>query len=81
MERANIFWSGRSQEVRLPKDLASREKKCAFAAVGSAVMLEAVAEDWAWLDAIAGKLDEDFVDAALEDVEQQKRPALENQFR
>jgi antitoxin VapB len=32
--------------------------------------LEPIAEDWAWLDQIAGKLDEDFVRAASEQPEQ-----------
>ena len=37
---------------------------------GNAVILEPVAEDWAWLDSIAGRLDDDLVeavDAAVED--------------
>jgi antitoxin VapB len=45
------------------------------------VILEPVAEDWAWLDALVGKLDEDFVRAANEQPEQQERPALDKLFR
>jgi len=39
------------------------------------------AEDWAWLNSMAGKLDEDFVDAVREGVAEQERPALEKLFR
>jgi antitoxin VapB len=38
------------------------------------------AGDWAWLDAIAGKLDDDFVEAVQEEVAQQERPALDKLF-
>lgn len=38
------------------------------------------AQDWAWLDEVAGKLDSDMVDAVLEAVDQQERPELETLF-
>ena len=38
------------------------------------------AGDWAWLDALVGKLDDDFVEAVQEDVAQQERPALDKLF-
>jgi antitoxin VapB len=47
---------------------------------GNAVILEPVPADWDWLDAIAGKLDDDFVKAAVEDVAEQQRPALKKLF-
>ena len=47
---------------------------------GSAVILEPLASDWQWLDAIAEKLDDDFVQAVKEQTEQQVRPALEKLF-
>jgi len=34
-------------------------------------------EDWAWLDALVGKLDEDFIQAATEKPPNQERPELE----
>jgi len=37
-------------------------------------------ENWAWLDAIVGKLDDDFVRAVQEQPEQQKRPSLKKLF-
>ncbi len=48
---------------------------------GSAVVLEPLAEDWGWLDAIAGQLDDDFARAADEEPQQQERPALDEIFR
>jgi len=36
--------------------------------------------EWAWLDAIAGPLDEDFVQAVEEQPEPQERPALDELF-
>ena len=70
METAKIFWSGRSQAVRLPKNFRLRGDEVRIRRHGSAIILEPIAEDWAWLDQIAGKLDEDFVRAASEQPEQ-----------
>jgi len=81
MERAKIFWSGRSQAVRLPKDFRFPGQEVHIRRHGSAVILEPVAEDWSWLDSIAGKLDEDFVRAVHEQTEEQERPALGKLFR
>jgi hypothetical protein len=39
------------------------------------------AGDWAWLNTLVGKLDDDFVEAVQEDVAQQERPHLINCFR
>lgn len=80
MERAKIFWSGRSQAVRLPKDYRLPGEEVRIRRHGSAVILEPVPEDWAWLDAIAGRLDDDFVEAATEEAAQQERPALKKLF-
>ena len=81
MERAKIFWSGRSQAVRLPKDFRVRGDEVRIRRQGSTIILEPIAEDWAWLDLIAGKLDEDFVQAATEQPDQQSRPALDELFK
>lgn len=81
MERAKIFWSGRSQAVRLPKDFRFQGEEVRIRRHGKAVILEPVAEDWAWLDAIAGRLDNDLVHAVGERPRQQKRPALKKLFR
>ncbi len=81
MERAKIFWSGRSQAVRLPKDFRFQGDEVRIRRHGSAVILEPMAEDWTWLDSVAGKLDEDFVQAVDEQPKPQLRPALEKLFR
>lgn len=81
MERAKIFWSGRSQAVRLPKDFRFPGDEVRIRRHGSAVILEPLADDWAWLDLIAGKLDSDLVQAVKERPKQQERPALEKLFK
>jgi len=80
MEKAKIFWSGRSQAVRLPKNFRFDGEEVRIRRHGSAVILEPLASDWQWLDAIAEKLDDDFVQAVKEQTEQQVRPALEKLF-
>jgi antitoxin VapB len=81
METAKLFWSGRSQAVRLPKEFRFRGTEVRIRRHGSTVILEPLEDDWSWLDAIAGKLDDDFIQAANEQTEQQERPALDELFR
>jgi antitoxin VapB len=81
METAKLFWSGRSQAVRLPKEFRFEGNEVRIRRHGSSVILEPVPTDWAWLDALAGKLDEDFVRATEEEQPQQERPALDEFFR
>ena len=81
MRTAKLFWSGRSQAVRLPKEFRFPGDEVRIRRHGNAVILEPVADDWDWLDAIAGELDEDFVRAVEEQPQQQERPALDELFR
>jgi antitoxin VapB len=81
MNTAKLFWSGRSQAVRLPKDFRFEGDEVRIRRHGNAVVLEAVADDWHWLDAIVGKLDPDFVAAVGEKLDPQKRVALDRLFR
>lgn len=81
MDIAKIFWSGRSQAVRLPKEFRFDANEVRIRRHGNAVILEPVAHDWAWLDALEGKLDEDFVQAAGEKPQQRARPAVDKFFR
>ena len=81
MNRAKVFWSGRSQAVRLPKDFRFDTSEVRIRRSGTTVILEPVAEDWAWLDAIAGKIDSDFAVAVREKPKEQERPQLEKLFR
>ena len=58
-----LFWSGRSQAVRLPKEFRMEGTEVRIRRQGAAVILEPVALDWDWLDAIAGAFSEDFFTA------------------
>lgn len=66
MQTAKLFWSGRSQVVRLPKEFRFEGDKVRIRRHGNAVILEPIANNWDWLDALVGKLDEDFVEAVNE---------------
>lgn len=81
METAKIFWSGRSQAVRLPKNFRFDGVAVHIRRHGNAVILEPLAEDWHWLDAIAGQLDADFAAATAEQPAPQERPELDGLFR
>ena len=81
MDRAKIFWSGRSQAVRLPKKYRFTGDEVWIRRHGSSVILEPLATDWSWLDSLIGKVDRDFVEAVEEQPEQQERPALDELFR
>ncbi len=80
MSTAKIFWSGRSQAVRLPKDFRFETTKVHISRHGNAVILKPVAENWEWLDKLCGKLDEDFTATAHEQQKQQKRRTLDEFF-
>ena len=80
MATAKLFWSGRSQAVRLPKDFRFSGDHVRIRRHGSAVILEPAAGNWDWLDALPGKLDDDVVRAVNEEVPQQERPALDELF-
>ncbi len=77
METAKIFWSGRSQAVRLPKAFRFETAEVRIRRHGQAVILEPIATDWAWLDALVAPLDDDFAQAANERPDEQERPALD----
>ena len=59
-QTAKLFWSGRSQAVRLPKEFRLAGDEVRIRKEGAAVILEPIATDWQWLDNIAGKFPEDF---------------------
>ena len=76
MSIAKVFWSGRSQAVRLPKKYRFDAKEVRIRRHGSGVILEPIADDWDWLDQLS-PLDGDAVIAAQEPLPEQERPALD----
>ena len=81
MRTAKLFWLGRSQAVRLPREYCFPGDKVRIRRRGNSVILEPIVEDWRWLDEIAGTFDDDFVQAVQEKPGQQDRPALHKAFR
>ncbi len=76
METAKVFWSGRSQAVRLPKAFRFEGEVVRIRRHGEAVILEPIPTDWAWLDALASTLDADFVQAVAAQPAPQERQEL-----
>ena len=77
MAVAKVFWSGRSQAIRLPKEYRFDTDEVRVRRHGATVILEPISRDWAWLDDIAGPFDPDFVAATEEEVPAQSRPGLD----
>ena len=73
MTVARIFWSGRSQAVRLPKEFRFQGEEVRIRRRGNAVILEPIATGWGWVEEVVGPVDEDFEAAALEAVPDQSR--------
>ena len=76
MTIAKVFWSGRSQAVRLPKEFRFDTAEVSIKRRGNAVIIEPIPESWNWLDALVGGMDEDFARAARETPPMQERPDL-----
>jgi antitoxin VapB len=81
METAKVFWSGRSQAVRLPKEFRMDAKEVRLRKKGTGIILEPLPQNWNWLDAIAGTLDDDFVEAVQEQPRASDQPGIEKFFR
>ena len=77
MDTAKVFWSGRSQAVRLPKAFRFDTEKVRIRRHGRSVILEPVTDNWDWLDALVGPIDVDFATAAADNPNEQERPALD----
>jgi antitoxin VapB len=80
METAKLFWSGRSQAVRLPKQFRVEGREVRIRTRGNSIILEPVPDTWEWLDAIASPLDEDFVEAVQEQPEVTEQRDFEKIF-
>lgn len=66
MDTAKVFWNGRSQAVRLPKEYRLDASEVRVRKHGNAVILEPLPNDWQWLEKVAGVVDDDF-SAAIEE--------------
>lgn len=82
---AKLFWNGRSQAVRLPKEFRMEGTEVRISRKGDSVILEPIApvdDGWGFLDEMAkrGGLTDDAAAFALEDPGQQYRPELETMF-
>lgn len=76
MEIAKIFWTGRSQAVRLPKAFRIDGDRVRIRRRGSSIILEPCESDWNWLRALAGPVDDDFAEAARDQPPEQARESL-----
>ena len=81
MDTAKVFWSGRSQVVRLPRAFRVDGREVRIRRRGRAIVLEPGPYSWEWLDALAGELDDDFASAVREQPEATERPELGKVFR
>jgi len=86
MTTAKVFWSGRSQAVRLPKEFRFDTNEVTIRRQGSGVLLEPAPtperNDWSWLQKLSGTVDPDFEAAALEDMAwDEPDPAVEDFFK
>lgn len=85
--RAKVFWSGRSQAVRLPKAFRIDEgvDEVRVRRQGRNIILELphrVSDDWSWLDKLSGKVDAAFEAAVEEDPgEPTPRPEVDEFFK
>lgn len=77
MDVAKVFWSGRSQAIRLPKKYRFEGSEVRIRRRGNAVILEPIVHDWAWLDELVGDVDDDFAKAVAEQPAPQERPELD----
>jgi antitoxin VapB len=77
MHVAKMFWSGRSQAVRLPKEFRLDADEVRIRRHGNSLILEPVAQDCAWLDRVVEPVDDAFAAAALERPGEQDRAELD----
>lgn len=80
MDIAKVFWSGRSQAVRLPREYRFDCEEVRIRRVGNSVVLEPMAKDWNWLDAAVRELSPDYLVEGRQQPEAQQRPGLEELF-
>lgn len=86
-QKAKVFWSGRSQAVRIPKEFRFDTDEVTIRREGDAIILKPAegvpAEDdpWAWIDRLPGRFSDGAVDATEEDIAPQERPDVDRSFK
>ena len=82
MTTAKIFWSGRSQAVRIPKEFRLPGDEVVIRRVGTSLVLEPIDADWSWIDRVhgTGSFDLEAAEAATEHVEWPARSEAEEHF-
>lgn len=80
MATAKVFWSGRSQAVRLPKEFRVNTQELTIRREGQTLILEQKPGDWDWLVDIQQGLSPDFMAEGAEPSPQQQRPDLDELF-
>jgi antitoxin VapB len=81
MDTAKVFWTGRSQAIRLPKAFRFDATEVRIRRQGDRIILEPIADNWHWLDRFTGPIDADFEAAVLESSTAQDRPDLDALFK
>lgn len=77
---AKVFWSGRSQAVRLPKEYRFECDEVRIRRHGNGVILEPLSNDWNWLDAAVRELSPEYMADGREQPAHQQRPELDELF-
>lgn len=80
MHKAKVFWSGRSQAVRLPKEYRFDCEEVRIRRSGNGIILEPLNSDWSWLDAAVRELAPDYQAEGREQPFPQERPELDGLF-
>jgi len=76
METAKLFGPVAHTPVRLPRAFRVDGREVRSRRRGRAIVPEPLPDSWAWLDALAGELDEDFVEGVREQLGAPERPGL-----
>ena len=72
MDTAKLFWTGRSQAVRLPRAYRIDGDAVRIRRAGAAVVREPLPVSWAWLDRLQ-PVDGDFLDSGRDQPPPQPR--------
>jgi antitoxin VapB len=80
MTTAKVFWTGRSQAVRLPKEFRLDVDEVNVRRHGEQLIFEPKSDDWGWLDRIGGTFGEDFMADGREQPNAQERAELDKLF-